>query len=197
MKQKIYFITANNNKILEAKSILDDNKYEIIQYDIDLSEYQGDSHTIAFKKCLEAKKILSKQQKHYYPLIIDDTSLEFNALNGMPGPYVKWFLDAIKAEGLAKMLDGYDDKSAKAICNISFLLNDHCDPIIFTGNVNGKIVHPNGPNTFGWDPIFIPDTYDGGNGLTYAEMDKKHKNNISHRYKALVQLKDYLNHIYL
>lgn len=49
-----------------------------------------------------------------------------------------------------------------------------------------------GPKDFGWDPIFQPDH---PSGSTYAEMDKTIKNSISHRSKALEQLKAYLSTI--
>ena len=51
----------------------------------------------------------------------------------------------------------------------------------------GKIVPPRGPDYFGWDPVFQPDGYD----VTYAEMDKKIKNTISHRFNALLAMKNY------
>jgi inosine/xanthosine triphosphate pyrophosphatase family protein len=42
-----------------------------------------------------------------------DSCLCFNALGGMPGPYIKWFLQKIGPEGLHKMLHGFEDKSAE------------------------------------------------------------------------------------
>ena len=52
------------------------------------------------------------------------------------------------------------------------------EPKIFVGRTPGQIVQPKGQTTFGWDPVFLPDGYD----QTYAELDKKVKNTISHRY---------------
>ena len=48
------------------------------------------------------------------------------------------------------------------------------------GRTPGQIVQPKGQTTFGWDPVFLPDGYN----QTYAELDKKVKNTISHRYVA-------------
>ena len=53
------------------------------------------------------------------------------------------------------------------------------------------IVPARGPHNFGWDPIFQPLGYTE----TYAEMSKDIKNTISHRYKALNSLKEYLTDI--
>jgi non-canonical purine NTP pyrophosphatase (RdgB/HAM1 family) len=59
---------------------------------------------------------------------------------------------------------------------------------IFEGRTPGKIVPARGPHNFGWDPIFQPDGFEE----TYAELDKDIKNTISHRYRALAKLRDYL-----
>jgi inosine triphosphate pyrophosphatase len=60
---------------------------------------------------------------------------------------------------------------------------------IFDGRTQGNIVPARGPLDFGWDPVFEPSE---GGGKTYAEMDKSDKNAISHRYRALNQLRDWL-----
>ena len=64
--------------------------------------------------------------------------------------------------------------------------------IIFQGRTAGIIAtSPQGPKSFGWDPIFIPTEHDAANRLSYAEMDKEAKNSISHRAKALEKLRNY------
>jgi inosine triphosphate pyrophosphatase len=65
---------------------------------IDLEEYQGEPEEIATKKCTQA--VLQVDG----PVIVEDTSLCFNALGGLPGPYIKWFLGKLKPEGLPKLL---------------------------------------------------------------------------------------------
>ena len=54
--------------------------------------------------------------------------------------------------------------------------------------MQGRIVPARGPPNFGWDPIFQPDGFD----QTYAELDSSVKNTISHRYKAVCALREYL-----
>ena len=76
--------------------------------DIDLPEYQGTPEYVASEKAKLAYSHCGK------PLIVEDTALRFNALNGMPGPYIKDFYKALKNEGLYKLLDGHEDKSAIA-----------------------------------------------------------------------------------
>ena len=85
------------------------------------------------------------------------------------------------------MLHGFDDKSAYAMC--IFAYGEPGQEVkLFKGITNGKIVEPRGPNTFGWDPCFQPD----GKDETYAEMPKEIKNTLSHRFKALEALKNFM-----
>ncbi|KAF9183072.1 nucleoside triphosphate pyrophosphohydrolase ham1, partial [Haplosporangium sp. Z 27] len=139
-------------------------------------ELQGTSHEIAREKCKKAAEIAKG------PVYVEDTGLGFGALNGLPGPYI------IGVEGLVKMLEGYTDKSAVAFCTIAYSTGPGSEPILFEASVKGTIVNPEGPRTFGWDPIFKPDGHDG----TYASMDTAIKNGISHRYKSVIKLREYL-----
>jgi inosine triphosphate pyrophosphatase len=88
------------------------------------------------------------------------------------------------------MLDGFEDKSAYALCTFAYYSGDPSDDVqLFQGRTEGEIVHPRGPRDFGWDPCFQPNGYQ----QTYAEMTKVLKNSISHRGKALTALKEGLS----
>ncbi|OJD26333.1 RdgB/HAM1 family non-canonical purine NTP pyrophosphatase [Blastomyces percursus] len=104
--------------------------------------------------------------------------------------YSKWFLEALGHDGLNKLLDPYEDKSIVAVCTFAFSSGPGEEPILFQGKTEGRIVPARGPANFGWDPIF---EYEG---KTFAEMDKDEKNLISHRYKALTKLKQWLVETY-
>ena len=54
-------------------------------------------------------------------VLVEDTSLCFNAYKGLPGPYIKWFLKGIGPEGLAKMVQPFEDKTAYAMCIIAYM----------------------------------------------------------------------------
>lgn len=88
------------------------------------------------------------------------------------------------------MLAGWEDKSAYALCVVSFAWDKNSPAVTFSGKTDGKIVQAQGPKDFGWDPIFAPDGFEG---KTYAELDKAVKNSISHRGRAFDKLKEYLN----
>ena len=108
-------------------------------------------------------------------------------MKGLPGPYIKDFLEKLGPEGLYQLLQGFSDKTAYAQCIFAYCPSPEEEPITFVGRCEGKIVAPRGPGDFGWDPIFQPDGYH----QTYAELDKSIKNQISHRAMALIELKEF------
>lgn len=123
---------------------------------------------------------------------MEDTCLCFNALGGLPGPYIKWFLDKLQHDGLNKLLVGFDDKSAYAQCTFAYSTGEpDAVPQVFVGKTHGRIVPARvreGSPVFGWDPIFEPSGFDE----TFAEMDRTVKNSISHRFLALEKLTGFL-----
>ncbi|KAJ8038892.1 Inosine triphosphate pyrophosphatase [Holothuria leucospilota] len=178
----LVFVTGNVKKLEEVNAILE-GKVKVEARSIDLPEFQGEPEFISVAKCKEAIKHIDG------PVIVEDTCLCFNALGGLPGPYIKWFLKKLGPEGLHRMLLGWDDKSAYALCTFAYSSGDPDEEIkVFSGKTPGTIVEPRGPTDFGWDPCFQPDGFD----QTYAEMPKDIKNDISHRGKALAALAEYL-----
>ncbi|XP_029655626.1 inosine triphosphate pyrophosphatase-like [Octopus sinensis] len=153
----------------------------VISENIDLPEYQGTPEDIATLKIKKAFKILKR------PVLCEDTSLAFHALGGMPGPYVKWFLDKIGPAGLFKLLEGFESK--KATASTIFAFYDGNDIRLFRGDVEGEIVEPRGSSSFGWDPCFQPLCSD----KTYGEMTVLEKQAVSHRSAAFNKLKPFLN----
>ena len=186
-KTFITFITGNRNKLEEVRSILktnqEDTHYSIKALDIDLPEVQGEPEYVVQEKCKSASSQLNG------PIIVEDTSLCFNALGGLPGPYIKWFMKKIGLDGLNKLLLGYEDKTIEAKCIFAYQENRDSQIHYFTGITKGTLVEPRGNMNFGWDPVFLPEGYNE----TYGEMDNETKNSISHRFKALQLLKEFLN----
>ncbi|KFD58052.1 hypothetical protein M514_01285 [Trichuris suis] len=176
----IYYVTGSSNKIAEMGEFLAKHPQLHVKY-IDLPEYQGEVEDVARRKCLTAAEIVQ-------PVIVEDTCLCFNALGGLPGPYVKWFLKAIGPEGLYKMLDAWDDKSAYAVCTYAYKDGTSNQVHLIQGKVAGTIVKPRGKSNFGWDACFLPD----GHERTYAEMSSEEKRAISHRARALEKLSEFL-----
>jgi len=177
----IYFATGNKDKFREAKEILKD--FNIKQIKINLPELQGHPEEVAKEKAKLAYKAIKK------PVFVDDTGLAFNALNGMPGIYIKHFLHAIGQKGLVNLLKGFKDKSAIAFASIGYCDGKHTEVLI--GSCKGQIVTPKSKGYgfgFGWDPIFKPE----GHKDTFATMPSSEKNKISHRKDVLNKLRTFL-----
>lgn len=191
----ITFVTGNAKKLEEVERILQfqqgdlASKFQLTNQKLDLPELQGEPIAIAREKCIAAAKAVGGA------VMTEDTSLCFNALHGLPGPYIKWFLEKCGHDGLNKMLAGHEDKSAYAQTIVALCPGPGQEPILFDGRTNGTIVPARGSLEFGWDPIFQPDQDSKGatNAQTYAEMTKEEKDAISHRSRAFGQLRDYMN----
>ncbi|KAI1500923.1 putative ham1 family protein [Biscogniauxia marginata] len=180
-KPVLNFITGNANKLAEVKAILEGPAgIEVRNQPLDLPELQGELDDVTREKCRVAAGLVGG------PVLVEDTCLCFNALGGLPGPYIKWFMKSIGHEGLNNLLAAYEDKSAQAVATFGFSKGPGHDVLLFQGRTDGKIVPARGPAQFGWDPIF---EYEG---QTYAEMDKVEKNKISHRFKALEKLRAWI-----
>uniref|UniRef100_A0A0V0J8F0 Inosine triphosphate pyrophosphatase n=1 Tax=Schistocephalus solidus TaxID=70667 RepID=A0A0V0J8F0_SCHSO len=90
----ITYVTSNPNKLRETLEILGEQYSTLFKsLDIDLPEYQGTAEEIAILKCRFAAEQIDG------PVLVEDTGLGFDALKGLPGPYIKWFLKAVGAEG--------------------------------------------------------------------------------------------------
>lgn len=175
------FVTTNAGKLAEVRAILGPS---IRVAALELPELQGTPEAVASAKARAAAAALGG------PALVEDTSLCFSALGGLPGVYVKWFLDAVGPDGLYRLLSGYpDDKRATAQCIFAYSTGPGAEPILFVGRCHGRVVPPAGAHDFGWDPIFAPDGVEGG--LTFAQMDKYEKNRISHRACALSKLQEH------
>ena len=181
--KKITFITGNKKKLEEFQAIMADlTEIEFDSMAIDLDEYQGKPEEIAAKKA----KLAATYWEN--PILVEDTSLGFKAFGGLPGPYIKDFLLNLKPDGLHRMVSPFDDHSATAMCIFAFCEHKDAEPILFVGKCEGKIVEPRGSRDFGWDCVFEPSGYE----LTFGELDKSIKNEISHRSRSIAKLKEFL-----
>lgn len=183
---KITLVTGNKAKVREVERILD-VPLEISE--IDIEEIQElDLEKIALHKINQAFNLVKG------PVIIDDVSVEIDAWNSFPGPLIKWLLKSGNdgdASTLLKMLKGETNRKAKARLAVGF--HDGRKAHIFIGEVEGTISKQiKGENGFGWDPVFIPKGYN----QTFAEMDPKVKDSMSHRGRALSKFRDFLNRNY-
>lgn len=188
---KLFIATSNPNKVKEMKEILADFDLEILsKEDVgELPEVKEDKSTFAGNALKKAKVI---QQEVGIPTVADDSGLAVDALDGKPGVYSARFAgeDATDQDNNRKLLgllSGLEDDRRRAhfVCVMAFI-DTTGDEEIVEGRCHGEIgFEPRGNNGFGYDPLFIPEGYK----KTFAELDSRIKNKISHRAKALDKLK--------
>lgn len=92
--------------------------------DVDLPEFQGEPDEVAREKC----KLAAERLK--CPVVTEDTSLCFNALGGLPGPYIKWFLKKLGPEGNRSSLFGISELFYWSLC-LSIALSIHLFSLYF------------------------------------------------------------------
>ncbi len=190
--KKIILATANSNKISEIKSILKDvpdlRILSIQDFGVtpQISEDKNTLEENSFKKAECIYNIFR------IPAVSDDTGLFVDALNGEPGVHSARYAgaNASYSDNCRKLFQNLKNippeyRSARFETVICF----YPDNKLFRGICKGRIAEePKGNNGFGYDPMFIP----AGFEKTFAELSDFEKNNISHRYKALQEFRNYL-----
>jgi non-canonical purine NTP pyrophosphatase (RdgB/HAM1 family) len=172
----IAFVTSSEHKHREAQAILG---VALERVALDLPEPQG--LDVAAVACTKARLAYERLRR---PVLVEDTSLELEALGGFPGPLIRWLLEAAGVAAIPRMLDGFASRAARARCVA--LVFDGERELVGVGAVAGEIAQaPRGASGFGWDVVFMPDW---GGGRTYAEMPAAEKNTRSHRALAFREL---------
>ncbi|KAF1078969.1 RdgB/HAM1 family non-canonical purine NTP pyrophosphatase [Methanogenium sp. MK-MG] len=172
-------VTSNENKVKEVAAFFA-GVAEVAHIFLEIPEYRdNDVGVIAEEKARYAWNAL------HCPLIVDDTGFFVSALNGFPGPYAAYVLDTIGMEGILRLLEGAEDRSAYFETAIAYADTEGVIRV-FRGVVDGSIVSPRGEAGFGYDPIFSVD------GRTFAERTLAEKATMSHRGRALAELRKFL-----
>ncbi|PKQ44314.1 non-canonical purine NTP diphosphatase [Confluentibacter flavum] len=188
---QLVFATNNLNKIKEVQALMPQHITLFSLEDIgcfeDIPETQNSIKGNAIQKAEFIKN------NYGYDCFADDTGLEVDALNGEPGVYsARYAGEQRNAEDnmntLLNALKDSPNRSAHFKTVIALHINNQQHT--FTGICKGEItITKHGEKGFGYDPIFRPN----GHQKTFAEMDLKLKNTISHRGKAISQLVSFLN----
>jgi non-canonical purine NTP pyrophosphatase (RdgB/HAM1 family) len=171
MIQPFVLVSGNRGKIAEARRAVGE---ELEAVEVDLPEIQSLSFLeVVEEKAAEAWRRLGR------PLVVEEAGLELAALNGFPGPLVKWMLDAVGADGIARTAAALGDVRATARCLL--LYRDAGRTVLAEGATEGTLVlPPRGDGGFGWDPVFLP----SGESRTFAELAGAEKDAVSHRGRA-------------
>lgn len=185
----LIFATGNAHKLEEASAILN---LDILLASKDLLKSTPPESGSSFEEnaLIKAKYIFEKTGM---PCFAEDSGLCVTALNGAPSIFSARFAgenanDQLNNQLLLKKLAGQQDRQAYFCATICYM--DTQGFHFFEGRVEGEIAHElYGNSGFGYDPLFIPLGY----SQTFAELGMEIKNSISHRKRALLKLKEFLD----
>ena len=190
--RELVFATHNQHKAQEVAEMLRPSGI-IVQSLNDIGihdEIVEDGTTMTENAWIKANYIYNKFGCN---VLSDDSGIEVDALNGAPGLYSARYAGPQKDSDdninkLLREMKGIQNRSAQFRAVMALWING--TQKTFEGIVRGKIAMERiGTEGFGYDPIFIPEGYDTSFGVLSAEI----KNTISHRARALEQVKGFLS----
>ena len=198
-KTRLVFATGNQGKMREVRAILQDVEAEILSMKeagvlLDIEENGTTFVENAIIKAKAVAQALAQKPEFASDCVVlaDDSGLEIDCLGGEPGIYSARYLGEetpfdVKSRDFLKRLEGVADEKRKArfVCAIAAVWPDG-ETVTALGTIEGRIGYELiGDNGFGYDPIFYLPEY----GRTAAELSDEEKNAISHRSRALAQMK--------
>jgi len=187
---KLVFASNNEHKIKEINSLLGNSFSLLSLHDVNINEDIPEEEPQLEGNALSKARFVFNATG--FDVFADDTGLEIEALNGMPGVHSARFAGEKKdsSENIQKvlsMLGSSDNRKARFRTVIALILDKK--EYLFEGTVEGTITKEiRGSEGFGYDPVFIPE----GKTSTFAEMELAEKNTVSHRARAFEKLRDFL-----
>jgi len=187
---KLVFATNNQHKLEEVRKILP-SVFQVIS----LHELGCDEDIAETGTTLEENSRIKAQfiwNKYHVDCFADDTGLEIAALNNQPGVYTaRWageaHNDALNRQKALHELAGQTSRQARFRTVVTLIRGGKIEQV--EGIVRGSIAtEERGEGGFGYDPLFIPEGYT----QTFAQLPPEVKNTISHRARAMQQLKTLL-----
>jgi XTP/dITP diphosphohydrolase len=194
---RVLLATRNAHKLTELRRILDVEQVSGIEVLglADVEEYEEAPETGATFEENALAKARDAAAATGLPSVADDSGIEVDALNGMPGVLsARWSGrhgdDQANLElVLAQTSDTPDERRGAAfVCTAALVVPGGAETVV-RGEWRGSLTRkPRGSNGFGYDPIFVPE----GDTRTSAELEPAEKDAASHRGRALRALLPHL-----
>jgi XTP/dITP diphosphohydrolase len=190
---ELIFASNNPHKVKEISSIIGTD-FKLVSLN-DLKIYDDipeNESTLEGNALAKARYVFVRTGQNVFA---DDTGLEIESLDGLPGVHSARFAGQNKdssanIEKVQALLSGKDNRKARFRTVIALIYESN--EYLFEGIVTGNLIkEKRGSDGFGYDPIFVPD----GEHLTFAEMDLDWKNTMSHRARAFEKLREFLGKI--
>jgi len=181
--------THNAKKAAELRRVLAAEKVPIQVLGLDdLPSYPEPAET---ERTFEGNALLKARaaaRATGHLAVADDSGLEVDLLNGMPGVRsARWAgpgaSDQANLDLLVAQLSDTQpaDRTARFVCAMALVTPSGVEHVV-RGEMAGRLVdRPRGENGFGYDPIFVAE----GRTVTNAELSPEEKDAISHRGKAV------------
>jgi len=188
---KLVFATNNPNKLSEIRSLVPAGIDILSLKNINCNEQLPETNPTLQENALQKAKYIF--DNYGFNCFADDTGLEIDALGGAPGVYSARYAgeDCREEDNMKKVLSELENegnRNAKFRTVIALIIDG--EETLFEGECKGRMTKTkSGVEGFGYDPIFTPEGYE----LTFAEMNKDEKGEISHRGKAVRQLVGFLH----
>lgn len=183
MTKLLVVATSNPGKLREMQAYLAHTGWELTLKPAEL-EIEETGDTFAANACLKALEV-AKATGNW--AIADDSGLQVDALNGIPGIYSARYgaTDSERISRLLNELGSEVNRQAQFVCVVAIASPDGAIALQAEGICRGEILHaPRGNGGFGYDPIFyVPEKQ-----LTFAQMTPELKKSVSHRGKAFAAL---------
>ncbi|BDC19181.1 non-canonical purine NTP pyrophosphatase [Acidianus sp. HS-5] len=184
-KEEVKVVTGNRRKFEEMNQIALEYGIKLSMINLPKFEIQADRLEDVVR---HAASVFYSML--YEPIILEDSGLFIEILNGFPGPYTKFVKKTLDIKGVLKLMK--NEKNRNAYFKTALAYVNENEIRIFTGEVHGRISEEAmGNSGFGFDPIFIPE----GSDKTFAEMEIEEKNKYSHRSRAFKKFLEYYIHL--
>lgn len=190
-QQTLVLASANRHKLKELRQMLDGRFRVISMLDAGVTgELEEDADSFEGNAIKKAETVCKATG---YLSLADDSGLQVQVLDGEPGVHSARFAgqhgdDSANNALLLSKLEGQSQRAARFV-SVLALASPFGATKTFTGYCEGSIGHsPRGDGGFGYDPLFVTE-----NGKTFAELSDAEKNRISHRAKAMEQLREFFN----
>jgi len=164
---RVLFATGNEGKVATLRHYLDQYGIELEQHELPLVEPQDDSvEEVAKDKVRQAYAMVRG------PVIAQDSGFCIKVLKDFPGPYTKYVLDTLGADGLLKLMAGENDRTVKFMNAVAYA-DAEGRVTTFTDDISGQMtIQPTQVHGKAWSElwgIFIPE----GRSKTLGEMDEQ------------------------
>jgi len=193
---KLVLASSNRGKLAELQPLLADAGYELLtQGELGVGDAVEDGKTFVENALIKARHAAAATG---LPALADDSGIVVDALGGAPGLLSARFAgvhgDAqANNRRLLEALQGVPEAGRTARFVAVLVLLRHADdplPLIAQGTWEGRVLEsPRGTRGHGYDPVF----YDPVLGQAAAELPTELKNRVSHRGKALAELRKLLS----